>query len=104
MITTKEAEEMLKKEYHLDNFSYLINELLLPDFKSSNHNVEFNNQIFDKISYLGESEECDVSVFEVYLKEGCHNKRVAITQEMFKVLRSLRINNAIVSFVNSDGK
>ncbi|MEG1751517.1 MAG: N-6 DNA methylase [Clostridia bacterium] len=104
MITTKEAEEILKKEYHSDNFSYLINELLLPDFKSSKHEVTFNNQIFTRISFLGNSEDCETSVFEVYLKDGCENKRVSITQEMFKVLRSLRINNALVSFVNADEK
>ena len=35
MITIKDAEEILKKEYHIDNFLYLINDILLPDFKST---------------------------------------------------------------------
>lgn len=102
MIPNTEAEEILKKEYHLDNFTYLVKDILLPDFKFAKHNIEFNNTIFEKVSQIGESVACELSVFEVYLREGTQSKRVTITQEMFKVLRSLRINNAIVAFVNSD--
>lgn len=97
-----EAEEILIKEYHFDNFTYLVKDILLPDFKFAKHNIEFNNTIFEKVSQIGESVACELSVFEVYLREGTQSKRVTITQEMFKVLRSLRINNAIVAFVNSD--
>ena len=102
MISNAEAEEILKKEYHLDNFTYLVKDILLPDFKFSKHNIEFNNSIFEKISQIGESVACELSVFEIYLKEGAQNKRVTITQEIFKVLRNLRIDNAIVAFVNHD--
>ena len=102
MISIKDAEEILKREYHLDNFTYLVKDILLPDFVSSKHDVMFNNSIFEKVAQLGESSVCNVSVFEVYLKEDAKNKRVAITQEMFKILRSLRIDNALVSFVNPD--
>ena len=102
MISNKDAEEILKHEYHLDNFTYLVKELLLPDFASSKHDVQFNNEIFQSVTQLGESSVCDLTVFEVYLNEGTQNKRVTITQEMFKILRSLRIDNAIVSFVNQD--
>lgn len=102
MIPNAEAEEILIKEYHLDNFTYLVKDILLPDFKFAKHNIEFNNTIFEKVSQIGESVACELSVFEVYLKEGVQNKRVTITQEMFKVLRSLRIDNAIVAFVNHD--
>ena len=102
MIPNTEAEEILKKEYYFDNFTYLVKDILLPDFKFAKHNIEFNNTIFEKVSQIGESVACELSVFEVYLREGTQSKRVTITQEMFKVLRSLRINNAIVAFVNSD--
>ena len=70
MISNAEAEEILKKEYHLDNFTYLVKDILLPDFKFSKHNIEFNNSIFEKISQIGESVACELSVFEIYLKEG----------------------------------
>ena len=102
MITIKEAEEILKKEYHLDNYEYLIGEILLPDYKKEEHGVPFKNDIFDKVTFLGVSNACEASVFEVYVKEGCQNRRVAITQEMFRILRGLQINNALVSFVNAD--
>ena len=39
MITIKEAEEILKKEYHIDNFGYLVGELLLPDYFEDKHDV-----------------------------------------------------------------
>lgn len=102
MISNRDAEEILKYEYHLDNFTYLVKELLLPDFTNSKHVVYFNNDIFQSVTQIGESSICNLSVFEVYLNEGTQNKRVAITQEMFKILRGLRIDNALVSFVNQD--
>ncbi len=103
MLTIKEAEEILQKEYHIDNFLYLIKNILLPDFKNDVHSVEFKNEIFSKVEYLGCSEKCEVSVFEVVLFncKGDH-RRVAITQEMFKILKGMRINNAIIAFVNPD--
>lgn len=54
------------------------------------------------MTFLGESKSCDVAIFEVYVNEDYQNRRVAITQEMFKILRGLHINNALVSFVNAD--
>ena len=102
MITIKDAEEILKKEYHQDNFLYLLDNCLLADFKRSKHDVIFNNSIFEKVTQLGESSSCSLTVFEVLLCADCQNKRVTITQEMFKILRGLRIDNAIVSFVNKD--
>lgn len=102
MLTIKEAEEILKKEYHIDNFTYLIGDILLPDYFEDKHEVSFSNHVFTSVTMLGASSSCEVTVFEVYLNEGTQNRRVAITQEMFRILRGLRINNAIVSFVNAD--
>ena len=89
MITIKEAEEILKKEYHVDNFLYVVDELLLPDFKADKHDVDFKNTIFTSVQQLGYSDECDVNVYEVMLNEGAQNRRVTITQEMFRILRGL---------------
>ena len=50
------------------------------------------------------SKKCDVVIFEVGLNENVQNRRVAITQEMFRILRGQRINNAIVAFYNTDRK
>ena len=102
MITIKDAEEILKKEYHIDNFLYVVDNLLLPDFKADKHDVSFHNGIFASVQQLGHSDKCDVDIYEVVLNEGAQNRRVAITQEMFRVLRGLGVNNAIVAFVNAD--
>ena len=102
MISIKDAEEILKHEYHLDNFNYLVKDILLPDFTNSKHDVNYNNGIFQSVKQIGDSSACNLSVFEVYLTEDSKNRRVAITQEMFKILRSFRIDNALVAFVNPD--
>lgn len=102
MITLDEAKEILANEYHIDNFLYVVNDVLLPDFISDRHEVEFKNNIFESVNQLGYSDKCEVTVFEVILKTGSHNRRVTITQEMFKILRGLGINNAIVAFANAD--
>lgn len=104
MISNNDEKEILAKEYHIDNYEYLINELLLPDYRRDKHPTEFDNDLFSSVTYLGESSDCEVSVFEVYLKEGCHNKRVTITQAMFRILRNQAINNALVAFVNENKK
>ena len=102
MITLDEAREILAKEYHIDNFRYLAKELLLPDYIGDKHDVVYSGEIFTSVIELGYSNACELTVFEVVLAEGTQNRRVAITQEMFKVLRGLRINNAIVAFANAD--
>ena len=102
MITIKEAEEILKKEYHEDNFLYVVNDILLPDFVRDKHAVEFKNKIFTSVCQFGYSDKCDVAVFEVLLEQKTQNRRVTITQEMFRIMRGLGINNAVVAFANAD--
>ena len=102
MITIREAEEILKKEYHRDNFLYLVDEILLPDFKADKHPVIFQNDIFVSVTQLGISTKCDITIYEVVLKAGAEKRRVAITQQMFRILRGQGINNALVAFANAD--
>lgn len=102
MITIKETEEILKKEYHIDNFLYVVDELLLSDFRADKHDVDFRNNIFESVQQLGYSNKCDVNVYEVILNERAQNRRVTITQEMFRILRGIGVNNAIVAFSNAD--
>ena len=102
MITIKEAEEILKHEYHIDNYLFMVKELILPDYVSDTHEVVFNNNIFESVTQLGYSSKCEVSVFEVLLKDGAQNRRVTITQEMFRILRGQGVSNAIVAFSNAD--
>lgn len=98
-------EEILKTEYSRKNFIILINKIL-PDFKNEEKIVNINNkkQIFDTSVQLGKSKNCELSVFEVVLLDHSINKRVSITEQMFKILDYFSIKNAIVSFVNQDKK
>ncbi len=102
MISIAEAEEMLQKEYYTDNFIYLVSEVLLPDFKADRHEVKFSNTLFTEVIELGTSRLCDVTIYEVGLTKDAEKRRVAITQEMFRILRGQGINNAIVAFYNKD--
>ncbi|MCL2679173.1 MAG: hypothetical protein FWF18_02650, partial [Dehalococcoidia bacterium] len=101
MITAQEEQEILEKEYHQDNFAWVANHLL-PDYKASEYSVGFNNQLFQSVTELGTSKACDVTIYEVILKDGVEKRRVQITQEMFKVLRGGQINNAFVVFSNAN--
>ena len=102
MISIFEAEEILKKEYSQDNFVFLLDKILLPDYQKDNRAVSFSSTLFESIEQLGFSSQCDVTIFEINLKKGAERKRVAITQEAFRMLRSFRINNAVISFVNKN--
>ena len=102
MISRTEAEELLQKDYYTDNFAYLVSEVLFCDFKADKHEVIFSNSLFTEIIQLGISKDCDVTIYEVGLVKGTEKRRVAITQEMFRVLRGQGINNAVVAFYNSD--
>ena len=102
MISRSDAEELLQKDYYIDNFVYLVSEVLFADYKADRHNVVFNNTLFSEIIELGVSKNCGVTIFEVGLVKGAEKRRVAITQEMFRVLRGQGINNALVAFYNED--
>ena len=65
MITIKDAEEILKKEYHIDNFLYLINDILLTDFTSDKHDVVFRHNIFESVLKLGSFAVCAVNIYDV---------------------------------------
>jgi len=102
MITIDEAREILAKRYALDNYLSILSDVLLPDFSIEKHEVLFSSNLFSSIEQLGYSNQCEITVFEVKLIEGSENKRIAITQEAFRLLKSLRINNALISFVDTD--
>lgn len=104
MFPIEQAEELLNREYDNNSFECLIDEVLLTDYIKDEHNVRFDSDIFSSVKMLGKSESCELTVFEVYLKAKPRDNRIKITQEMFRILKGLHINNAIVAFVNSDKK
>lgn len=104
MLMVNVAEELLGQKYEIENFEYLIDEAVLNDYKIYRHEVKFNSPVFSSIKTLGKSESCELTVFEVFLNEKQRDNRIKITQEMFRLLRKLHTNNAIVAFVNPDRK
>ena len=72
MISISDAEEILKKEYHIDNFKYLLENILLPDFCADEHDVDISSPLFKETKQLGFSSQCDLTVFEVYLNKNSY--------------------------------
>ena len=89
----------LESAYVKEDFiRYLTNELL-PDFILDEHKVELDEgSIFSEMNHLGMSFECSTSVFEVVCSEKDSKKRIAITQNAFRILRKHGISNAIIAF------
>ncbi len=105
-LSIDEIKEVLQREYNRDNFVYVTSNNILEGFVENIREIkiESKNSYFKTVYELGHSSVFDVSVFEVELKENVANKKVSITQEMFNILKSHMISNAIVSFVNADRK
>ena len=104
---TQNEDEVLKQEYHRDNFLYIIKEKLFNDFKKDEHEyfkADFNNKLFLNIIELGVVKSLNVMIYEVLLSDRVKTGRIAITQEMFKVLKQHIKMNAIVAFVSADKK
>ena len=101
MLTMQEAEILLKTEYNLDNF-YLLADHILPDLKKRQHEIAFNSKIFISVKELGISNQCNLTIYEVILAHNTQNRRIAITKEMFRLLKEQAENNALVAFVTQD--
>jgi hypothetical protein len=99
----EDIEKILKNEYSRENFINLIDKIL-SDFKHEKKIEKYKNKLFVAAVQLGKSKNCELSVFEVVLTDNSINKRVSITEQMFKILDYLSIKNAIVSFVDKDKK
>jgi hypothetical protein len=102
MITYDEAKLILADEYHRENLFCLLSDEVLPDFRKAEHPVSFQSDVFTSVTELGKSKICDIVIYEVSLKKGVQNRRIALTKAMFNIIRGQRVNNALVSFVNDD--
>lgn len=88
---------ILDKPYNKELFdTFLTN--FLPDYQKDERHVRADASILTQVTKLGESREVNVTVLEAECEETDSNKRIAITQAAFKVLREHSIRNAIVAF------
>lgn len=91
---------ILDKPYNKEAFDAFLAGFL-PDYKKDEREVRTpDSSIFTKVTKLGgsKSQELDVTVLEAKCEETDSNRRIAITQAAFKVLRDHQIRNAIVAF------
>jgi type I restriction-modification system DNA methylase subunit len=89
----------IQKAYNRNDFISYLQETLFTDFVRDEHKVELgDSDIFSDMRHLGVSNDCDVSVFEANCSEKDSKKRIAVTQNAFRVLRQHGIANAVIAF------
>lgn len=71
----------------------------LPDYQLDERSVRTpDKSILTEVTQLGVSHKAEVTVLEAECEETDTNRRIAITQAAFKVLRNHSIRNAIIAF------
>lgn len=71
----------------------------LPDYQLDERSVRTpDKSILTEVTQLGASRKAEVTVLEAECEETDTNRRIAITQAAFKVLRDHSIRNAIIAF------
>jgi hypothetical protein len=88
---------MLNKKFNEQNFEKLLFNLL-PDYKKQLTLVKTDNKMFDSSKIIGYSEILDLKIF--VLETSNLLSKVAITKEMFSLLRKLNILKAIVVYID----
>lgn len=89
----------LQKRYLRDDFLRFLNDDFLPDFVADNRPVRVHDKsLLKNVQKLGDSNSTGVSIFEAICDDSDHGKRVAITQDAFRVLRDTATRNALVVF------
>ena len=89
----------LGNRYNKIDFIDYLNNSLLTDFSLEERGVTLDNSfLFTEVNYLGESKGSNIAVFEMVCPEKDSKKRIAITQNAFRILRQHSISNALVAF------
>lgn len=88
--------DIFGSSFNKDTFINFVDEFL-PDFERDEHPVDTTG-ILKKVNQIGKSDACNLSVFEVSIDETDAEKRIAITQNAFRMLRRHRIRNALIAF------
>jgi hypothetical protein len=89
---------ILNEPYNKDTFDQFLKDFL-PDYQKDERPVRTPDaSILTQVTQLGASREVGITVLEAECEEIDTNRRIAITQAAFKVLRDHQIRNAIVAF------
>jgi hypothetical protein len=89
---------ILNEPYSKELFDSFLKDFL-PDYQKDERQVRTpDKSILTEVTQLGISRDVNVTVLEAECEETDTNKRIAITQAAFKVLRDHSIRNAIIAF------
>ncbi len=89
----------LMQPYDRSNLVSFLKNDFLPDFENDVRPVSTSNgSLLNNAQKLGESLRIGITVFEVVCDETDRGKRVAITQDAFRMLRETATRNALVVF------
>jgi len=89
----------LENSYNKIDFINYLNDTLLPDFKLDERLIGLDgNSLFTRMTHLGYSTDGEISIFEAVCTKKDICKRIAITQNAFRVLRQHGISNALIAF------
>lgn len=89
---------MLDKPYDKERFDAFL-KAFLPDYQKDERPVRTpDGLILTRVTQLGTSRKVGITVLEAECEETDSNRRIAITQAAFKVLRDHGIRNAIIAF------
>lgn len=89
---------ILNEPYNKDSLNTFLKDFL-PDYQLDERSVRTpDRSILTEVTQLGASRKAEVTVLEAECEETDTNRRIAITQAAFKVLREHSIRNAIIAF------
>ncbi|NDG31566.1 hypothetical protein EB118_16045, partial [bacterium] len=93
---------ILNEPYSKESFEEFL-KVFLPDYQKDERKVRTpDSSILTEVNQLGISRAVNVTVLEAECEETDTNRRIAITQAAFKVLRDHSIRNAIIAFHDGD--
>lgn len=89
---------MLNEPFSKESLNNFLRDFL-PDYQLDERSVRTpDKSILTEVTQLGTSRKVEVTVLEAECEETDTNRRIAITQAAFKVLREHSIRNAIIAF------
>ncbi|MDD2285702.1 MAG: TaqI-like C-terminal specificity domain-containing protein [Paludibacter sp.] len=91
---------ILDESYNNESFIHYLNSELMPGIISwDKRDVELdNNSLFKEMKHLGTAFDGKIAIFEAIYDESDSKKRIAITQNAFRILRKHGISNALIAF------
>ncbi|MDP4120139.1 MAG: Eco57I restriction-modification methylase domain-containing protein [Bacillota bacterium] len=85
--------------YNRTDFIKFVKNEFLTEFEYDEREVQLSEgSLFKHVTQLGFSKAMNISVLEIFCNESDRNKRIAITQNAFRILRNHGISNALIAF------